>query len=183
VFKRLSIIAAIIIAFAIPTTSYAGPNDFQAGPAIESFGKIASVDADFDIPRRTRLKVVFDTAKKADSGELNRTLNSAARFINMHADAGIPVTRIKLAVVFHGKGSFDLTRDNLYKGKSENMANANKELIAALQEHGVRIILCGQSAAYHEINKEDLLPGIEMALSAMTAHALLQQEGYTLNPF
>jgi len=28
-----------------------------------------------------------------------------------------------------------------------------------------------------------LLPGVEMALSAMTAHAILQQEGYTLNPF
>jgi len=27
------------------------------------------------------------------------------------------------------------------------------------------------------------LPGVTMALSAMTAHALLQQDGYTLNPF
>jgi hypothetical protein len=28
-----------------------------------------------------------------------------------------------------------------------------------------------------------ILPGVEMALSAMTAHALLLQQGYTLNPF
>jgi len=28
-----------------------------------------------------------------------------------------------------------------------------------------------------------LAPGVEMTLSAMTAHALLQQDGYTMNPF
>jgi hypothetical protein len=33
------------------------------------------------------------------------------------------------------------------------------------------------------VKTEDLLPGVEMALSAMTAHALLQQQGYTFNPF
>lgn len=48
---------------------------------------------------------------------------------------------------------------------------------------GVRIIVCGQSAAHYEVATGELLPGVEMALSAMTAHALLQQEGYTLNPF
>ena len=63
----------------------------------------------------------------------------------------------------------------------ENSAGAG--LIAALTDHGVRIIVCGQSAAYYDVATDDLLPGVEMALSAMTAHALLQQQGYTLNPF
>jgi intracellular sulfur oxidation DsrE/DsrF family protein len=43
--------------------------------------------------------------------------------------------------------------------------------------------VCGQSAAFNDVTNEDLLPGVHMALSAMTAHAQLQQEGYTLNPF
>ena len=43
--------------------------------------------------------------------------------------------------------------------------------------------MCGQSAAGQGVKKTDLLPGVELALSAMTAHALLQQQGYTLNPF
>ncbi|HCE21170.1 MAG TPA: hypothetical protein DF282_01490, partial [Hyphomonas sp.] len=50
-------------------------------------------------------------------------------------------------------------------------------------KHRVRIILCGQTAAYRDIEKSDLLPGVEIALSAMTAHAKLQQDGYSLNPF
>jgi intracellular sulfur oxidation DsrE/DsrF family protein len=56
-------------------------------------------------------------------------------------------------------------------------------LIGALTDAGVRIILCGQTAAYRDISKDDLLPNVELALSAMTAHAQLQQSGYTLNPF
>jgi len=69
-------------------------------------------------------------------------------------------------------------------GNEENGAeNANATIIKALLKKNVRIILCGQTASYYEIDNEDLLPGVEMALSAMTAHALLQQEGYTLNGF
>ena len=52
-----------------------------------------------------------------------------------------------------------------------------------MTDQGVRFIVCGQSAAGQGVAKSELLPGVEMALSAMTAHALLQQQGYTVNPF
>ena len=39
------------------------------------------------------------------------------------------------------------------------------------------------SAAAYGVAKGDLIPGVELALSAMTAHAQLQQAGYTVNPF
>jgi len=90
---------------------------------------------------------------------------------------------MKLAVVFHSKGSFDLTKPDFYGSKYDGAENANAAIIKALTEKNVRVILCGQTAAYYGIKNEDLLPGVEMALSAMTAHAVLQQEGYTLNPF
>jgi len=41
----------------------------------------------------------------------------------------------------------------------------------------------GPSSLYYDVATEDLLPGVKMAVSAMTAHALLQQQGYTVNPF
>ena len=62
-------------------------------------------------------------------------------------------------------------------------ASASADLVATLIDHGVRIIVCGQSAAYYDVETDDILPGVEMAMSAMTVHALLQQQGYTLNPF
>jgi intracellular sulfur oxidation DsrE/DsrF family protein len=49
--------------------------------------------------------------------------------------------------------------------------------------NNVRIVLCGQAAAAYEIDIKQLVEGVEIELSAMTAHALLQQDGYTINPF
>lgn len=62
-------------------------------------------------------------------------------------------------------------------------APASADLVATLVDHGVRIYVCGQTAAYYSVATDDLLPGVDMALSAMTMHALLQQQGFTLNPF
>ena len=47
----------------------------------------------------------------------------------------------------------------------------------------MKVILCGQSAAAQNIDDSELMKGVELELSAMTAHAQLQQQGYTVNPF
>jgi len=91
----------------------------------------------------------------------------------MHARAGVETDRVQVAVIVHGKAIHDVS----------GIAPDNAELVAALVDHGVKIYVCGQTAAYYDIARSDLLPGVEMALSAMTMHALLQQQGYTLNPF
>ena len=96
----------------------------------------------------------------------------------MHAAAGVPADRLEVAIVVHGRAAFDLVTD-----ARRGEANANAALVAALIGAGVTIQLCGQTAAYYDISVGDLLPGVQMSLSAMTSHALLQQRGYTLNPF
>jgi intracellular sulfur oxidation DsrE/DsrF family protein len=146
---------------------------FTTGPVIEDYGPVADIDATLPIPEDARFRHIYDVSTRAEDGELNRSLVTAARFINMHARAGVGPDRIELAVVVHGGATFDVSAG----------AGVNADLVATLIDHGVRIIVCGQSAAYHDVKAEDLLPGVEMALSAMTAHALLQQDGYTLNPF
>lgn len=166
-----------------PAAAFAQDSQFPTGPVIMDFGPTAPVQADFKIPKRAKFKVLFDTTAATEPGEVNRSLTTAARFLNMHAKAGVPEKNMKLAVVFHSKGSFDLTRDEFYGSQYDEAGNANAEIIKALTDKGVRIILCGQTAAYYGIENTDLLPGVEMALSAMTAHAVLQQDGYTLNPF
>ena len=166
-----------------PAAALSAESDFVAGTVITEFGKVAAIDADFKIPKRTKFKVLYDTAAAAEPGEINRTLNTAARFLNMHALAGVPEKNMKLAVVFHGKASFAVASSEKYGETYEGAENGNAAIIKALTEHGVRVILCGQSATYYGIKNEDMLPGVEMALSAMTAHAVLQQQGYTLNPF
>ncbi|MBB3764524.1 DsrE family protein [Sphingomicrobium lutaoense] len=160
----------------------AQPADWPTGPIIEGHGPHASVEATMDIPQGTVLMHAFDAVELGEDGK-SRTLQSIARFINMHAAAGVPADAIRPAVVVHGPAVFALTRDERFGEKFEGKANPNAELVAGLLAHGTRISVCGQSAAAQDVANEDLLPGVEVALSAMTAHALLQRQGYTVNPF
>tara|TARA_R110000772_G_scaffold68688_7_gene152161 strand:+ start:335 stop:928 length:594 start_codon:yes stop_codon:yes gene_type:complete len=156
---------------------------FKAGPVFNDFGPTAEVQSDVPLAADSQFKIAFDVAKKADPGKLNRTIESAARFINMHVAAGIAPENITLAIVVHGGASVDLTNQEFYGAHNDGGANGSADAIATLQKHGVEFHMCGQSAAAHKITNADLLPGVKMQLSAMTAHALLQQKGYTINPF
>ena len=61
--------------------------------------------------------------------------------------------------------------------------NGSAAMVREMLGSGVRFIVCGQSAAAYGVTHDEMIPGVEMALSAMTAHAQLQQRGYTVNPF
>lgn len=167
----------------LPVTAYADMDDFHAGEAIKNFGKIADVPGAMSLEEGLVLKHSFDLRPGAEPGEINRGLDTAARFINMHYAAGVPLENIQVAVVVHGGAVFDVTNAGFYAAQKEGAENANIALVRALLGAGARIIVCGQSAAAQDVSKGDLLPGVELALSAMTAHALLQQQGYTMNPF
>ena len=88
----------------------------------------------------------------------------------MHTAAGIPRENIQLAVVVHGQATNDLLTPEAYAARFDGAENPNAPLIVALASEGVRIIPCGQSAAGLGLDETaDLLPGVEVALSAMTA--------------
>ena len=161
------------ILMASPVIAHADFSSFTTGPVIEDYGPVADIDVTLPVPQDAVFRHSFDVSAQAKDGQPNRTLASAARFINMHAKAGVDTDRIEIAVVVHGKAVHDVSGEN----------SSSADLVAALIDNGVSIIVCGQSAAYYDVKTDDLLPGVDMALSAMTAHALLQQQGYTLNPF
>lgn len=181
--KLRNFIASIIAFVVLSTPALAADSPFHEGPVFKNFGKIATVDAHMPLSKQAEFKITLDVSKQSDVGKVNRTFNSAARFINMHVEAGVPRENIKLAIVVHGSASMDVTQNLLYSKKRDGATNANEALIEDLTKNGVEIYICGQSAAYHGIKKQDLLPGVKLSLSAMTAHVLLQQKGYALNPF
>lgn len=161
----------------------AGIEAFHAGTVIKDYGKIASVDATLLLPADMTYKVVFDMSDAAKVGQLSRSLESLARFINMHDAAGVKSENIQLAMVVHGGAVADFTQDSVYMTQHDGANNAQRDLIKQLTQHGVKIYLCGQSAAYYGVDTDMLLPGVDMALSAMTVHAVLAKAGYSLNPF
>jgi intracellular sulfur oxidation DsrE/DsrF family protein len=167
-----------LVALAMAPSVFAGPDDFHAGSVIKDFGRVAAVKGATALDENATFKVAFDISEAAKPGQISRRLESAARLINMHHAAGVPAANTQVAIVVHGGASKDLVNDKKYGDK-----NANAALVSALIDAGVHITLCGQTAAYYDIEVGDLLPGVTMGVSAMTAHALLQQAGYTLNPF
>lgn len=187
--KTFFITAALCLMSSMPAV--AGPEAFKQGQTIPEFGKIAEVKVDQPVYKHHKFKVTLDVSKQASAGELNRNLVSAARFINMHTAAGVKEKNIKLAIIIHGGATKDVTKEVYYSAShngasqdgDDKKTNANAALIKTLIAHGVEVYVCGQSAAFYDVDNEDLLPDVKMALSAMTAHALLQQKGYTLNPF
>ena len=171
------------LAFAISLAvgpAVAGEKDFHPGQVITDYGKIATVEGAKPIPASARFKVRFDTVNKAGQNSINKTFESAARFLNMHHEAGVALNKIDLAIVIHGSAVHDVKKEERF-GKTS--INTNAALIEKLRKNGVKFYVCGQSAAYHDVFEDDLLPGVELALSAMTAHALLDADGYSLNPF
>lgn len=186
VFGKSMIGLVALTGFAITVPLYAQDSlrpGLHAGSAIPEFGPVASVEGHMPIPAEATFSIAFDVSEPGKPGSLNRTIESAARFINMHVEAGVPREAIRIAVVAHGQASFDLTNAATYAAKRDGATNANLAAIATLLNHDVQFILCGQSAAALGIKREQLAPGVKLALSAMTAHAQLQQQGYTLNPF
>ena len=178
---RRLLIAAIVM---LPVA--AGAQDrsaFHPGPVFKDFAPIADVKSDVPVPKGTVFKVAFDVSDKAKPGEVTRGIEAAGRFINMNVAAGVPLADIQVAIVVHGGASADLLSAAPYAKRNPGVVNGNATPIAQLLAKGVQIHLCGQSAAAYGITNADLLPGVKMSVSAMNSHALLQQAGYTLNPF
>lgn len=154
------------------------------GPVIKNYGPVFEVPEDsLNLIKGKRYKVSMDvSATSKSAGELNRRLEYAARFLNLHASNGIDAGDIEFAIIVHGQAGKDLLKDEAYEARFE-LPNPNTAMLNALGDAGVKIYLCGQTAAYRGFATDELNPAVTMALSAMTAHVLLQSQGYTLIPF
>lgn len=167
----------LLILFSLPCIS----QEKKAGPIIEKYGEVWTIEnPDFKTDTSQEFKVVFDVMDSPSShDEINKKLETAARFLNMHAQSGVPKSQLKVALIVHNQASKDIAHDEAYR-KRFSVSNPNSGLIKALLDADVEIIYCGQSSFSRDFPKEDLIPGVKMALSAMTASIQLQNEGYRL---
>mgnify|MGYP003124796285 CR=1 FL=1 len=158
----------------------------QTNP-IPDFGFTFEVpNPDFETDTTSELKVVFDiTSKSKDENEVNGFIESAARFINMNVKAGVPAKNIKVAMVFHSTAINDILNNDAYLKRNPKSINGNPntKLITELSNFGTQIIVCGQTAAAAHISKNEFLPEVKVALSAMNALVQLQNEDYQLIKF
>lgn len=175
-----------LILVALITTSFNYAQEAHSGEVIKDYGKVYTItNPDFKTDSTAQFKAVFDVARSFDDpAKPNALIETVARFINMHREAGVPAENIKVALVIHGSAYNDILKNEIYQKKfPEITTNPNAELISQLSDQGVQVILCGQTAAHRKITKAQTLPEVKIALSAMTALVQLQNEGYQLINF
>ena len=159
-------------------------NERSEGKIIRGYGptfKIADPDIKTEID--SVFKVIFDVSQSSeDKSQMNKQIETAARFLNMHSIAGMKADQLKVAITIHGAAWQDILKNKAYK-KLHGVNNPNSKLIEMLSEAGADVILCGQTAAFRRIKKEDIIPDVKIALSAMTALLQYQNNGYTFIKF
>ena len=173
---------AVFLAFA-KTSSAQSPSKTQ-GIVIPNFGATYEIpNPDFETDTTLVFKAVFDLVKAPkDPSKRNPHIETVARFINMHANAGVPVENLKVRIAMHCKASYGLLKNDYYKDKF-GVDNPNSELLEAIDNTGVEIILCGQTARSRNLSQERRLELADIALSAMTILTQSQEEGYHLIAF
>lgn len=156
----------------------------STGPVIENYGAVWEVNSpDFKTDTEMTYRVIFDIYNTPESPEqVNQQINTLARFLNMHVSAGVPLDQLHVAAVFHNKASTDILSSSHYHEK-HGMSNPNEPLINALMDHGVKFYFCGQSSLSRGVPKENIVEGIDLALSAMTVILDHTAKGYTLIKF
>jgi len=163
----------------IATLAQSLPESFTTGPAIPDHGPVAlQPDNAFNLVPGEVYRVVFDVAFGSEGAHvLNRRLESVARFINLHARAGIDPDDLDIEVVAHGGSLFDVLSREAYRERFE-VDHPNADLVDALIHAGVTLYLCGQSASARGVGADELAPGVKLAHSAMTVLVRRQAEGW-----
>jgi intracellular sulfur oxidation DsrE/DsrF family protein len=151
---------------------------------IKDYGQTFNVEnPDIKTDMDANHKIIFDvTQSSEDKSVVNKYIETAARFLNMHAKAGLKPEQLHVAMTLHGGAWQDVMTNEAYKEKF-GVDNPNFELINQLTEAGVDIILCGQTAGARGLNKTNVNPNVKFALSAMTALLQYQNNGYRFLKF
>jgi len=147
-------------------------------PQVARFGGIVRTPEAAEPPRRGA-KIVFDITADSKPDEVNKGLESIARYLNLNAEAGLQPADAKLALVLHGGATKAALGDEAYAKHADATQNPNLSLIRELKKCGVEIFVCGQSLARNKYAPAEVAGDVTIAVSALTVNANRQQDGYS----
>jgi intracellular sulfur oxidation DsrE/DsrF family protein len=146
-------------------------------PLIEGYGGIALQPEAAEPPRRGA-KIAFDITAESKPDEVNRGIESVARYLNLNAQAGYLPGDVKLTLVLHGAATKCALKDKAYARATQASSNPNLPLLRELRKHGVEVFVCGQSLARNKFAKAEVADELVIAVSAMTVNVNKQLDGY-----
>ena len=153
-------------------------------PVIKGYGTIADAPmADLKPNPSLTYNIVVDLATSdEDKTAVSFSVNQLARLINLHVMGGVPKENLNVVVAVHGGAIWTIMNDQLYREKF-GVANPHTPLYKELLDNRVRVVVCSQSMFKRKIAKDQLIPGLEVATSALTTLTQFQLMGYALLRF
>jgi intracellular sulfur oxidation DsrE/DsrF family protein len=149
-------------------------------PLIPGYGEVTPVENAGERPDPTvDYKVVLNATKGGTSDTPPPFLDKAAKVANLLAQSGAPAEHRHVVVIMQAAATQAVLND---KGlKARGLArNPSADLIAKLNAAGVSVRVCGQALAAAKIARDEVLPGVQVDLSALTTVTALQLRGYAL---
>ena len=173
----------LILFFSI-SIAYSQEAKTTYGPIFEKFGAVFTVEnADLLLETDKKYKVIFDVySDEKKSSQMNPLINTVARYMNMHAQQGVPLENMDIILVLHGAATKNALTEDRFK-KLFKAQHPNTELMAALNDKNVKIFVCGQSMKSKGYKAEDISENVNISLSALTALVKYQSEGYQIINF
>ena len=176
----LGFITFIALLFSVkPSVAQNTRDDLHDGPLVHGFGEHVDLpNAEFKTNTDMVYRVAYEIMQRlGEPTRPHQRLDAAARFVNMHAHAGVPPENIQLAIVLHGGGTQTALTNEAYR-KRHSVDNPNLPLLNALSDAGVNIYLCEQSRIRSGTSPDEVAAPVKSALSAMTVIVNLQEDGY-----
>lgn len=147
-------------------------------PVVKNFGGVFNIENSVEKLQNEHMKIIVELVSgPEDWKEPSFWVNNVARLMNLHGLAGITSENLEVIVIVHGPAVLTLLNDEQYK-KEFKRNNPNIPLYDALTGAGAKIVVCGQSLLFRDIDKEHLYKNTEIALSALTTISGRVQEGF-----
>lgn len=170
-----ALLAATLALASVPTFA-----DALLPPLIPGYGEVTPVENAGEKPDpKVDYKIVLNATKGGTGDAPPPFLDKAAKVANLLAQSGVPAEHRHVVVILQAAATTAVLNE---KGlKARGLArNPSADLVAKLNAAGVSVRVCGQALAGAKIARDEVLPGIQVDLSALTTVPALQLRGYAL---
>lgn len=148
-------------------------------------GVLPVTDVTEPIDPNQQYRLLFDftlgNANQYKNGIVNDGLQEVGRIINLHKAAGVTDKQLEVTIVVHSIAALTFLNDASYT-KRYGINNPNKPMVDQLLKAGCKIIVCGQTMMYREMENKDLMAGVKKAFSARTALSTYLSKGFVSFP-
>lgn len=179
--RAVRFLLAPALAVALAALS-ARPLVAQTGEALlrEIGGTPAVTDPTFRAPADLTYKMAWHvTEAPAEANGIAAGFRSPANIMRQLESNGVPRRNLRMAVIVHGTATPSLLNNAAYKART-GADNGSVALLTALHEAGVQIIVCGQALINRNVPRDQLLPFVQVATTATSAHVILATQGYVV---